>query len=61
MTTQCTQAPLGFHPLVALKNGHGMHVKCLGKTKSKQKDHSLSMTLSWLPIKNDLVPQTKTC
>ena len=34
-----------------------MHVEYLGKTKAKQKDHSPSMTLSWLPIQNDLVPQ----
>ena len=38
MTTQRTQAPLGFHPLVALKkHGHGMHARYLGKTKQKQK------------------------
>ena len=34
-----------------------MHVEYLGKTKEKQKYHSPSMTLSWLPIQNDLVPQ----
>ena len=48
---------LRVSPTCCLKNGHGMHVEYLGKTKTKQKDHSPSMTLSWLPIQNDLVPQ----
>ena len=39
-----------------LENGHVIHVEYLGK-KTQKKDHSPSMTLSWLPIKNDLVPQ----
>ena len=53
MITQCTLAPLRFHPLAALKKGHVMHVEYFGKTK----DHSPSMMLSWLPKQNDLVPQ----
>ena len=51
MTTQCTQAPLGFHPLVALKMTMVCMLGILAKqNQSKQKDHSPSMTLSWLPI-----------
>ena len=59
MTTHYTQAPLGFHPLCCLKNGHGMHARYLGKTKqTKTKDHSPSMTLSKrLPKQMILVPQ----
>ena len=57
INTQCTLTPLGYNPLVALKMGHVMHVEYFGKTKTKQKDHSPSMTLSWLPTQNDQVPQ----
>ena len=57
MTTQCTHAPLGFHPLVAFKMAMVCMLSILAKQKSKRKDHSPSMTLPWLPIQNDLVPQ----
>ena len=41
MTTHCTQAPLGFHPLGFLnKNGHGMHARYLGKTKQNKRSQS---------------------
>ena len=55
--TQCTLAPLGFHPLVAFKNGPWLHVEYFGKIKNNQKDHSPSMTLSEFPKQNDQVPQ----
>ena len=42
------------------QNGHGMHARYLGKTKIKQKYHSPSMTLSWLPIQKWSCP-SKTC
>ena len=53
MTTQCAQAPLGFHPLISFK----MAMVCMLDILAKQKYHSPSMTLSWFPKQNDQVPQ----
>ena len=46
-------------PLVALQNGHVMHMGCISTNKSKIQDHSPSMTLSKLPFKMILDPKRK--
>ena len=57
ITTHCTQAPLGFHPLCCLKMAMVCMLGILAKQKSKQKDRSPSMTLSKSFLKtNDLSP-----
>ena len=56
MTTQCTQAPLGFHPLCCLKMAMVCILSIFAKS-IKTKDHSPSMTLSKCCLKtNDLSP-----
>ena len=55
--TQCTLAPLGLKSTCCLKNGPCYACWVLWQNKNKTKDHSPSMTLSWLPYQNDQVPQ----
>ena len=55
--TQYTVAPLGLQSTCCLKNGPCYACWVLWQNKNKTKDHSPSMTLSWLPKQNDQVPQ----
>ena len=57
MTHESHTPPLGLQSTCCFKNGPWYACWVLWQNKSKKKDHSPSMTLSWLPIQNGLVPQ----
>ena len=57
--TQCTLAPLGLQSTCCLQKLARVCMLGTLAKKTKKKDHSPSMTLSWLPKQNDQVPQEK--
>ena len=55
--TQCTLAPLELQSTCCVQKWAMVACQVLWQNKNKTKDHSLSMTLSWLPKQNDQVPR----